>query len=89
MQNKAFPAQLQAAREVTQHLYYQTQRAQNSTGKSLETALPANWILLEPNRSQQKQTTNKVDMKAAGGASGGRRSLHRRVNFLKNNFPLG
>lgn len=44
MQNKAFPAQLQAAREVTQLLYYQTQRAQNNAVKSLETALPANWI---------------------------------------------
>lgn len=34
MQNKTFPAQLQAAREVTQLLYYQTQRAQNNAVKS-------------------------------------------------------
>lgn len=89
MQNKAFPAQLQAAREVTQLLYYQTQRAQNNAVKSSETALPANWILLEPNHSQQKQTTNKVNIKAAGGASRGRRSLRRHLTFLKNNFLSG
>lgn len=84
MQNKAFPAELlQAAREVTQPLYYQTQRAQNNTVKSLETALPANWILLETNRSQQKQITSKINTKAADGASHGRRSLHRHLNFLK------
>lgn len=84
MQTKAFPAELlQAEREITKLLYYQTQRAQNNTVKSLETSLPANWILLEPNRSQQKQTTNKVNTKAADGASHGRRSLHRHVNILQ------
>lgn len=70
MQRKAFPAELlRAARELTLLLYYQTQRAHNNTVERMETALPDNWILLEPNRSEQKQTANQVNTKAAEAAS--------------------
>lgn len=81
MQHEDFPTELLRAAQGSQVAYYQTQRAQNGTVKSLETALPANWILLDPKCSQPKQTTNKVRVKP-DGASGGCRRLHRRLNSL-------